>query len=173
MQDFNYIYETYYHRVFRAAFSLTKDQGLAEDVLQESFLKAYHKLHLIEDEAKVGAWLTTIAKRTAIDLLRKEKRTPVLSLEETCLPENQIAFSESAVEKEIEENDFRQGIKEKINTLPTKLRKVFQLKYYGELQEKEIASALKLTNSAVKSRLFRARNNLKTKVVDLAGDQSA
>ncbi|UOQ44505.1 RNA polymerase sigma factor [Halobacillus salinarum] len=170
--SFEDIYETYYARVFQAAISVTKDHGIAEDVLQEAFLKAYQKLHRIEDNKKVQAWLVTITKRTAIDFLRKEKKVTLLPIEEEILPFEKRAES-STVEKQLEVNDLNEGIKTKVNTLSPKLKKVFQLKYYNELQEKEIASKLQLSDSCVKSRLYRARHVMKEKVLEVVGDQTA
>lgn len=72
--DFNELFRTYSRRLHRLAFSYTRDSFLAEDVVQETFIKAYKKLDTIVDSTKIGAWLSAITARTAIDLLRMEKR---------------------------------------------------------------------------------------------------
>ncbi|WP_371933393.1 RNA polymerase sigma factor [Halobacillus litoralis] len=72
--DFCEMYEQYYHRVYYTALKVTKNPCSAEDILQETFIKAYDKLEGIREEGKVGAWLSTIAHRKAIDLLRVIKK---------------------------------------------------------------------------------------------------
>ncbi|WP_283154095.1 RNA polymerase sigma factor [Guptibacillus hwajinpoensis] len=71
---FNEIFTKYYNRVYYTALSILKDHGLAEDVLQETFLKAYDRLDEVQSERKLGSWLSTIAARKSIDQLRKQKK---------------------------------------------------------------------------------------------------
>ena len=65
------IFEQYYKRVYYAAYWVIKDQDLAEDIAQETFMKAFKNLHTVQDVEKIGAWLSIIATRTAIDHLRR------------------------------------------------------------------------------------------------------
>src|SRR5690606_29750950 len=68
------IFEQYYKRVSYAAYRVIKDQDLAEDITQETFMKAFKNLHTVQDVEKMGAWLSIIATRTAIDHLRRLNR---------------------------------------------------------------------------------------------------
>src|SRR4051812_8706201 len=72
--DFNQIYAKYSKRLHYIAFQYIKDRFLAEDIVQEAFLKAYKKINTVEDTNKLGQWLSVITARTAIDFLRSEKR---------------------------------------------------------------------------------------------------
>src|SRR5690606_17505060 len=72
--DFEHVVFTFSNRLTAAAYSVTKDWFTAEDVVQESFIKAYNKMDCIESREKIGAWLYSITIRTAIDFLRAEKR---------------------------------------------------------------------------------------------------
>ncbi|WP_176140506.1 RNA polymerase sigma factor [Halobacillus salinus] len=153
---FNTLYARYYQRVYYAALKVTSDSSLAEDILQETFMKAYDKLHEVKEEGKVGAWLSTIATRKAIDLIRKEKRHVYLPLEE-------LPFSDpsSGVEELVE---LRLQTKEAIQliaALPPKLRVVLKLGCMEGKSEKEIAEALDVTLACVKSRMYRARMALR------------
>ncbi|MDQ6595666.1 RNA polymerase sigma factor [Bacillus salipaludis] len=71
--DFNQIFREYSQRLHYIAYSYAKDRFLAEDIVQEALLKAYKKLDTVEDSNKLGAWLSAITARTAIDFLRMEK----------------------------------------------------------------------------------------------------
>lgn len=155
---FSDLYTTYYQRVYYAALKITKDQSFAEDIVQETFIKAYAKLDEVEEEKKVGAWLATIATRKAIDLLRKEKRLVTLPVED--LPLSQAAFD---VEEFVEQRSLMEYVHHRITTLPPKLRVVLQLSCLEGLKEKEIAEKLEISASCVKSRLYRARLALKEK----------
>ncbi|UOR10487.1 RNA polymerase sigma factor [Halobacillus amylolyticus] len=162
--DFEKIYQLYYNRVYHAAFRLTKDHKHAEDILQETFIKAYQKIDQIEKIDKIGAWLSTTATRASIDFLRKEKKVVVAEIDELPLPKCE---ARSIVEEHCEEKDMEEAIRREVSTLSPKLRKVFYLKYYGHLKESEIAERLELSASAVKSRLYRARICMKKQVADL------
>ncbi|CDQ21448.1 RNA polymerase sigma-70 factor, ECF subfamily [Halobacillus karajensis] len=153
------MYKQYYHRVFYTALKVTKNPCSAEDILQETFIKAYDKLEEIKDENKVGAWLSTIAHRKAIDLIRKEKRAVLLPIEE--IPPSRTVEECSDVECICEQRCLEEDIKKRTLMLSPKLRAVFQLSYYKQLQEKEIAYNLKISPAAVKSRLHRARQMMK------------
>ncbi|MGG1685464.1 RNA polymerase sigma factor [Pseudalkalibacillus sp. NRS-1564] len=72
---FNDIFTKHYKRVYYTALRVLKDHGLAEDVLQETFLKAYDRLDEVQSERKLGSWLSTIAARKSIDQLRKQKKS--------------------------------------------------------------------------------------------------
>lgn len=162
--NFHDMYERYYHRVYYAALKVTKNPCSAEDILQETFMKAFDKLHEVKDETKVGAWLSTIAHRKAIDFLRKDKRMVFLPLEELPIPKTKVPCVSSEVETICVRNYMEEGIKKRISTLSPKLRPVFQLNYYKQMQEKEIARELSISPSAVKSRLHRARQAMKVKL---------
>ena len=167
---FDDLYQTYYNRVYYAAFAVTKDPLNAEDILQETFLKAYDRLGEVEDPNKIGSWLTTIARRKAIDFLRKEKRAVCLSLDEQLLTLDQAV---SDVEKTCLERDAEQGLTRQILELPTKLKEAFQLSYLHGLKEKEIARKLGISQSAVKSRLFRARHTLRASYANVSENSIA
>lgn len=161
---FHDLYNQHYKRVYFSAIKVTKDHGLAEDVLQETFITAYDKLMEIENEAKVGSWLSTVATRKAIDLLRKQKKVVLVSID--IYPQLTDLPLDSTVEKECENAQLEEGIGDLISTLSPKLRSVFRLYYHHQLKEKEIACKLKLSPGAVKSRIHRARIVMKSKIVD-------
>ncbi|MGI8316335.1 RNA polymerase sigma factor [Halobacillus mangrovi] len=167
--DFTDLYNQHYHRVYYAAVKVTKDPAKAEDVLQETFIKAYEKLGEVQEERKLGAWLSTIASRKAIDTLRKDKKLVMLPIDELHSLHSSSNFDSSDVEAEFNRIDLEERMKKKVSTLAPKLRVVFQLSYYQQLNEKEIASKLNVTSSAVKSRLHRARQTMKALMAEITG----
>ena len=160
---FNEIFEKHYKRVYYTAFSIVKDHGLAEDVLQETFLKAYDRLEEVQGEGKLGSWLSTIAARKAIDQLRKQKRVTLFKTEGVLM--NQID-QDCNVEEDCEIILFEESVKRKIHMLSPRLRVVMTLHYYDQLKEDEIAQKLHLSPGAVKSRLHRGRLAMRMQLRD-------
>ncbi len=158
--NFSELYRLFYKRLFYISYSITRDMHIAEDVVQETFIKAIKKVEKIEDESKIGAWLSVIATRTAIDFVRRErKKKPVLMEKEMleCLGKEMGQNVEEEVETRI--------LKEQVQSAIMKLRLVYQdvllLKIGKDLKENEIADMLNLKQSTVKTRLHRARKELK------------
>ena len=158
--DMREICELYNKRLFHVAYSVTRDYYLAQDVVQETLLKAYQNIDKVEDKEKLGAWLSTIATRTAIDFVRKESRTNE-RLDCYIDPENTNVKMSQNVEQEVESNYVQEQIDRYINTLPLDQKKVYQLKNEYGLKEREIADLLQLNQNTVKTRLYRIRKQLR------------
>ncbi|MDL4842231.1 RNA polymerase sigma factor [Aquibacillus rhizosphaerae] len=159
--EFSTIYETYYQRVYHAAWKITRDNYLAEDVVQETFIKAYNNIDRLTDDSKIGAWLSTIASRTAIDVLRKEKRASFIPIDEVLFTNYESLKPLLLVDKELETIWSKEDIKQQIVLLSPKLQKVLLLKYQEDIKDEDIAEKLNITLSAVKTRIFRARKIMK------------
>lgn len=159
------ICELYNKRLFHAAYCVTRDYYLAQDVVQETLIKAYQKLDMVEDREKLGAWLSTIATRTAIDFVRKEKRMTE-RLDSYIDPENTTLKMSQNVEQEVELNYVQDQINQYINTLPPDQKKVYQLKNDFGLKEREIAELLQLNQNTVKTRLYRIRKQLRDMILE-------
>ncbi|RCW73181.1 RNA polymerase sigma factor [Saliterribacillus persicus] len=164
-EEFRLLYDMFYSRVYRDVFFIVRDPYIAQDALQETFIKVYKYLNRIDDREKMGAWISTIATRTAIDILRKRK----VGVE--IYPDKDIerdAEMEEGFEKEIEQLVENQVKKDtliwKIEELKPEYREVILLKHIHEMSIKEIAVTLVLTESTVKTRLHRARRVLKERI---------
>ncbi|WP_053220144.1 RNA polymerase sigma factor [Virgibacillus senegalensis] len=158
---FDAVYQQYYQRMYRLSVGITKDRSLAEDVVQDAFIKAYKHYDSLRENDKVGAWLASIAYRTAIDAIRKEKKRVYVPLEEVYLTSEESCSAEWMVEKQVEYKWTEGQIKRQVVLLSPKLRKVFTLKYQNEWTDKEIASSLSIALGTVKARLYRARKRVK------------
>lgn len=160
--DFEELYPIYANRLRSIAYSVTKDWFLAEDVVQEAFIKAYKKIDSIEDIGKIKAWLSSITMRTAIDFFRSEKRKRWVPVDLSLLdPTSFVNGIEWVTDREVEENLMKDEITRLIDVLSNDYQEVLLLKMQYGLKENEIAQLLQLKSSTVKTRLYRARKKLK------------
>jgi RNA polymerase sigma factor (sigma-70 family) len=148
------LYDMFHKRVYNTAFFVTKDKHLAHDVVQETFLKAFHHMDCITDSEKTGAWLTVIATRTAIDLLRRRKGHIFTPVDPDLIDKE---LSQGFENREIESYAFKEAVWEKIDLLSPEHRSVIVLKYLEGMTEEEIAENIGISRSAVKSRLHRGK----------------
>ncbi|CQR48399.1 ECF RNA polymerase sigma factor SigW [Paraliobacillus sp. PM-2] len=161
-QEFRLIYDLFYERVFRDAFFVIKDQHLAQDVVQDTFVKAFKYMDRLENREKMGAWLSTIATRTAIDLIRKQSSWNGVPTEDFVLDHVKSKQEVSASLETTVENKLRQeAIIDKIAMLKPEYREVLVLKYIHELKDKEISAFTDLKEGTIKSRIHRAKKELR------------
>lgn len=162
--EFARLVETYSTPVYRLALKMLTNPTEAEDVLQNTFLKAAQHLAEFEGRSSLSTWLYRIAANEALMLLRRKR--PELPLDEE--PEEgqvqrpfQFADWSHLPEQEMLSGEARKQLDKAIRKLPEKLRVVFLLRDVEGLSIKETSEALNLTETAVKTRLLRARLNLR------------
>ncbi|WP_338030864.1 RNA polymerase sigma factor [Cytobacillus citreus] len=163
--DMKEICDLYNKRLFHVAYGITRDYYLAQDVVQETLIKAYLKIDTIQEKEKIGAWLSAIATRTAIDFIRKERKTNENLEAYTDLDNAQVRMNQN-VEEEVEINLLNEKINDCINSLSTDQKKVFMLKIRHGLKEREIAELLELNQNTVKTKLYRVRKYLKEMLLE-------
>lgn len=158
------IYESYYAHVYKIAYFFIKDPYIAQDILQESFIKIFTNLNKVEESSKLKAWVTTITSRTAIDFIRKQKRRNELDVENV----NDIAVNINemtpSVEEEVEKCFLCAAIRDEMDTLSPDHRIVLYLKYIHDMKDQEIARFLEIKVATVKTRIHRAKNQLKKRL---------
>ncbi|WP_163579508.1 RNA polymerase sigma factor [Gracilibacillus saliphilus] len=152
--------EQYQSMMYYTALKIVKDQQIAEDVVQESWMKVMKQHAEMEAIDKWGAWLRTVTSRTAIDILRKEKRRHTCLFDNPYMIEELTLFSTNEVDDQINWQSTLDELEQCINK-SKKLKHVFQLKFKLELDDDTIARTLKISHSAVKTRIFRTRQLLK------------
>jgi RNA polymerase sigma-70 factor (ECF subfamily) len=159
-EAFTYIVETYQTPVYNLCYRMLGHAEAAEDAAQETFLRAYQHLHRYDIKRPFATWLLSIAAHYCIDRLRKRK-LPVFSVDEDEERHFEIPDSQALhPEGEAVRGEHREQVHELVQTLDTIDRAAIVMRYWYEFSEKEIAEALNLTVSAVKSRLHRARKQL-------------
>jgi len=159
----------YERKIFRLARNITQNQEDAEDVLQEVFMKAYTHLSSFEGNSKFYTWLVRIAVNESLMKLRKRKTDKQVSLDEpvdTGEEEvvREIAVWENTPELRYSQTELRRILDEAIAGLAPIYRTVFQLRDVEEMSTEDTAEVLGLTVPAVKSRLLRARLQLREKL---------
>ncbi len=175
-QAFASLVEKYKDSVFNVAYRMLGNASEAEDVAQETFVRAYTQLRTYKDTHRFSTWLLSIASHLAIDQLRR-RRFLALPLENVPFLE-WIADVHAGPEEAalaVEASDEMQKV---LSVLPAKYRAVLVLRYWHDLSYEEIAEALHLTPALVKARLHRARElvarTMKTTGLNmgLAGEES-
>lgn len=166
---FEELVQKYERKVFRLAKNITNNDEDAEDVLQETFLKAYSHLDGFQGNSRFYTWLVRIAVNEALMKLRKRKSDKMVSLdegietgEETMVRE--IAVWEDDPEQRYSQEEIRAILHEAISSLRPAFRTVFILRDIEELSTEETANLLDLSIPAVKSRLLRARLQLRERL---------
>ena len=149
--------------------NITQNDEDAEDILQDSFLKAYSHLDSFEGQSKFYTWLVRIAVNESLMRLRKRKSDRTVSLDENIETEEEPIVREIAVwddnpELRYTQTEMRGILDAAIASLKPIFRTVFVLRDVEELSTEETAEALGLSVAAVKSRLLRARLQLREKL---------
>jgi RNA polymerase sigma-70 factor (ECF subfamily) len=166
---FGELVRRYEGKIFRLAQHITQNREDAEDVLQETFLKAYEHLDQFQGNSKFYTWVVRIAVNQSLMKLRRRKTDRSVSLDETIdTGEDTIVREIAAWGEDPEERFSREELGEILDSavkgLETPYRSVFVLRDIEELSTEETANALWLSIPAVKSRLLRARLQLREKL---------
>jgi RNA polymerase sigma-70 factor (ECF subfamily) len=166
---FGELVRRYEGKIFRLAQHVTQNREDAEDVLQETFMKAYEHLDQFQGNSKFYTWIVRIAVNQALMKLRRRKTDKSVSLDETIDTGEDTMVREIAAWDEDPEQRFSRdelgGILDTaVQSLEPPYRSVFVLRDIDELSTEETAEALGLSVPAVKSRLLRARLQLREKL---------
>ncbi|GIU75187.1 MAG: RNA polymerase sigma factor [Bryobacteraceae bacterium] len=169
MEAFSELVRRYERRIYRMARQITQNDEDAEDVLQESFLKAFEHLDSFQGQSKFYTWVTRIAVNESLMKLRKRKSDRTVSLDENIETDEEpivreIAVWEDTPESKYSQEELRQILDAAISSLKPIFRTVFILRDVEELSTEETAEVLGLSIAAVKSRLLRARLQLREKL---------
>src|SRR6476661_2274327 len=166
---FEELVRRYDRNVFRIAQHITQNREDAEDVVQEAFLKAYSNLKQFQEQSKFYTWLVRIAVNEALMKLRRRKPERTVSLDEDVKTEDdslprEVADWSPNPEQQYTQAELRDILTKTIQGLPATFRTVFVLRDVEGLSTEETAEALELSVPAVKSRLLRARLQLRERL---------
>ncbi len=155
---FGILVEKYKRMVYTVALKIMDNAADAEDIAQESFVKAYRQLHTFEGKSKFSTWLYTIVYRTAVSKLKEnnlETQPITPEITDQYAPDRTM----SAVE-ELQASDQQRYVRAAIQRLPKMEALLITLYYLEENSVKEIQEITGLTTENIKVRLFRARKKL-------------
>jgi RNA polymerase sigma-70 factor (ECF subfamily) len=164
--EFSRLMEANYGKIYRLAMKILNHPEDAEDVLQETFLKAYKHMHTFNGRSKLSTWLYRIATNEALMSIRR-RRANVISMDEPQESEEgeqepvQIVDWSYVPEDKLMTSEGMAYLDQAVDRLPYNLRVVFLLRDIEDLSTQETADVLSLSETAVKTRLSRARMRLR------------
>ncbi|MEO8065087.1 MAG: RNA polymerase sigma factor [Pseudomonadota bacterium] len=155
-------------RLFRVTRGVLRDNGAAEDAVQETYLRAFTRLDSYRPTGKFGAWLMRVALNEAL-MMRRRVRGDTVSLEEmggdVALPVESATAEPPSAEQYVEAAYARALLEHAIDALPENFRMVFVLRVVEGLDVRETAECLELNPTTVRTRLFRAQRLLRGELV--------
>jgi RNA polymerase sigma-70 factor (ECF subfamily) len=155
--------EAYQRPVYNLTYRMLGEAREAEDAAQEAFLRAYQHLERYDPQRPFKTWLLSIASNYCIDRLRKRRLT-WLSIDEPLPPHPALTSDVPGPETVTLSGERSEAVQELLADLAPDYRAAVVLRYWYDMPYAEIAATLDTTESAIKSRLFRARQMLAQKV---------
>ncbi len=155
------LFERYRNRVYRTALAIVREQAVAEDILQDCFLKVYAHAHRIDTSRPLAPWLYRVTVNLSYTWISrgKNRRTPLDNVMDRL-----ISPMKQAPDQLTEQIELRQNVRKAIGDLSIDQRVVVVLYYLNGLNLQDIAEILDLPVGTIKSRLYYARENLRGKL---------
>lgn len=169
---FGVLIQRHNRRLYRVARSIVRSDDEAEDVVQETYVRAYARLDAFRGDASLSTWLTRIAVNEALDRLRR--RRPQVELDVIDLAENRREATlidlrttgDGDPEEAAARSEIRRLVERAVDALPEAFRAVFVMRDIEEMSVEETSALLGLKAETVKTRLHRARRLLRTSLED-------
>jgi RNA polymerase sigma-70 factor (ECF subfamily) len=171
---FRVLVERHSRSLFRLAFRMTGNQQDAEDVVQESFLRAYKQLARFDERASFGTWLYRIAANCSLDLVRSRKRRsehlapPADSLGEVEDPVVSLPSTDPGPERMALSSEIRERVAEAMRDLSPTERTAFVLRHFEGMCMEEVSRVLDCQAGAAKHSVFRAVQKLRRALEPIA-----
>lgn len=153
------IVKRYQRLLMKAALRVTRDLESAEDVVQESFFKAYQKIHTFEGRASFRSWLYQITLNTARNKLR-ERHDSQINID------NLVLAVDGTAEKQIQDDDLRIYLQKEVSRLPEKQRQALTLRIFDDLNFKEIADIMRCPYDTAKANYRHALLKIRSRVTE-------
>jgi len=169
---FELLVKRHKNKVFTTILLIVKDTYTAEDLLQDTFIKAIHtmKSGRYNEEGKFSSWICRIAHNLAIDFFRKEKRNPTIEMEDGSNVFNTLAFAEESIESLQIKEDTHKRLRELIQQLPEAQREVLIMRHYADMSFQEIAETTGVSINTALGRMRYALINLRKKMTNQSFD---
>lgn len=148
-------YEQYSKEVYLYTFSLCKNSHLAEDIMQEAFVRAI--LYLDDNHDNIKFWLFRVCRNLYIDYVRKNKIISQLDILDLHIEDTSLDVLKGIIKSESSLNLYN-----KVMSLPNTMKEVIVLFYYLEIPQKKIANIMNISNGAVRTLIYRARKHLRS-----------
>jgi RNA polymerase sigma-70 factor, ECF subfamily len=164
--------------VFRLAYRMTGNEQDSEDVVQETFLRAYKQLHRWEARSSFGTWLYRIAANYSLDLMRRRKRHGEVTMNDSGPDDDALEMAQAlpstdaGPERLLFSNRVQACVTGALNELSQQERTAFVLRHFEGQSIDEISAALGLSGNAAKHSIFRAVQKLRRALEPLVNTQS-
>ncbi len=174
--EFARLVDKYHEMIYRLAIKMVNNPQDAEDILQETFIKAYRHLEKFDGRSSLSTWLYRIATNEALMFLRRQK-PDMISVDETLdtgegeLEPLKIVDWSSLPEDELMSAEAQVYLDKAVEKLSPSLRVVFVLRDIQSLSTRETAEVLNISETAVKTRLSRARLQLREELTSYYGER--
>ena len=172
---FEILMRRYNQRLYRTARAILRNDGEAEDVMQDAYVRAYQHLEQFAGRAKFSTWLTRIAVHEALARQRRARRYEELApeTEQQGDPMDQFASSALTPEQQAGHSELRAILEQAVEKLPDTYRAAFILRDVEQMSAAEAAEVLEISEENMKIRLHRARAMLRKRLYAQAGIESA
>ena len=169
VEAFRVIVEQNSQRMFRLAYRMTGNEQDAEDVVQETFLRAFRQFGRFDSRARVSSWLHKIASNYAIDLMRRRQRWRKTDLEQLdhVAP---LTGTEPEPDRGAWSAEVRDAVQAELDHLTPRERVAFTLRHYEGLSIREIGRVMGLRESATKNHIFRAVRKMRKALTPLMSE---
>jgi RNA polymerase sigma-70 factor (ECF subfamily) len=173
-EAFREIVERNHARLYEVVFRIVRHRADAEEVTQETFLRAYKNLDRFAFDSALYTWLYRIAVNAAVDLAKRRKRRSHVSLDNQDSPlAASIPSDGPPPAAGGERSEMVALVREGIAALPEPFRSILVMREYGDLSYEQLAETLAVPKGTVESRLFRARMRLRDWLVERLGADGA
>jgi RNA polymerase sigma-70 factor (ECF subfamily) len=152
-ESFRLVYEEVFPVVMRVAYHVTYNMDVSEDICQEAFIRFYEKNIDFRSVDEAKYWLIRVTKNLAINVMKRKSREQAMVDKIKNVPKVPVRNGEDA----LMDSETRTLVREAVEKLPEKLKSVLVLKEYADLNYRQIAGILHISESNVKVRVHRAR----------------
>ena len=154
-EAYELLVKLHFKSVYHMAFRYMKDHAAADDVVQDSFVKAFRSLHLFRGDSSFKSWIMRIAINTAKNSLRSKGRRPESQLDKQIIASHHQGF------KRLEREQSLEILRAAIEELPTKQRQTIELRIFEEMTFKEVAVAMDCPFNTAKANFRHGLENLR------------
>ena len=166
MDAFETLVRKYQKPIYALCRRMTGEHHSADDLSQETFIKAYLSLQKFKDEKSFFSWIRKIALNNSLNYLKKRKREEPLGIREMNTTENLNSSPQELPHEKLLRKNMEENFKEALEALPLDQKTVFILRVFENLSYKAIADLLNIPPGTVMSRLNRSREKLKILLIE-------
>lgn len=162
-KPFRILFDSYKSKVYKIAYYILKNEDDAKEILQEAFIKAFDKIDTLKEYSSFEGWIVRIAFNLAIERYNKNKKEILVDDHDRIISFFTPGITETP-EGLLLSKESQEHIRDEIRNLKSYYREVILLYYYAELNYEEISELLNVNIGTVKSRLFRAKEQLRLRL---------